>query len=111
MGAIMSMGVASANSILVVSFARERLAEGMAPLKAALEAGTTRFRPVLMTAAAMIVGMIPMAIGTGSGGSENAPLGRAVIGGLVVATFFTLVWVPLIFSFVHRHKNKDQITT
>ena len=106
MGAIMSIGVASANSILIVSFARERLAEGMAPLQAALEAGTTRFRPVLMTAAAMIIGMIPMAIGTGSGGAQNAPLGRAVIGGLVVATFFTLIWVPLIFSVVHRHKNK-----
>jgi CzcA family heavy metal efflux pump len=107
MGAIMSIGVASANSILVVSFARERLAEGMEPMKAALEAGTTRLRPVLMTAAAMVIGMIPMAIGTGSGGAENAPLGRAVIGGLVVATFFTLVWVPLVFSIMHRHKNKN----
>jgi multidrug efflux pump subunit AcrB len=107
MGAIMSIGVASANSILVVSFARERLAEGMEPMKAALEAGTTRLRPVLMTASAMVIGMVPMAIGSGSGGAENAPLGRAVIGGLVVATFFTLVWVPLIFSIMHRHKNKN----
>ncbi len=107
MGAIMSIGVASANSILVVSFAREKLAEGMDPIKSALEAGTTRLRPVLMTAAAMIIGMVPMAIGSGSGGAQNAPLGRAVIGGLVVATFFTLVWVPLIFSVMHRNKNKS----
>lgn len=102
MGAIMSIGVASANSILVVSFARERLAEGMPALQAALQAGATRFRPVLMTAAAMLIGMVPMAIGSGSGGAQNAPLGRAVIGGLAVATFFTLVWVPIVFSFVHR---------
>jgi multidrug efflux pump subunit AcrB len=106
MGAIMSIGVASANSILVVSFARERLAEGMDSTHAALAAGATRFRPVLMTAAAMLIGMVPMAIGSGSAGSQNAPLGRAVIGGLVVATFFTLVWVPLVFSFVHRNANK-----
>ncbi len=79
----------------------------MDPIKAALEAGTTRLRPVLMTAAAMIIGMVPMAIGSGSGGAQNAPLGRAVIGGLVVATFFTLIWVPLIFSFMHRNKNKN----
>jgi multidrug efflux pump subunit AcrB len=109
MGAIMSIGVASANSILVVSFARERLHEGMNSYQAALSAGVTRFRPVLMTAAAMIVGMVPMAIGTGSGGAENAPLGRAVIGGLGVATFFTLVWVPLVFSFVHRNVNKASL--
>ena len=106
MGAIMCIGVASANSILIVSFARERLAEGMAPIASALEAGATRFRPVLMTAAAMIIGMIPMAIGGGSGGGQNAPLGRAVIGGLVVATFFTLVWVPVVFSVVHRKANQ-----
>jgi multidrug efflux pump subunit AcrB len=105
MGAIMSIGVASANSILVVSFARERLAEGKNSTEAALAAGVTRFRPVLMTAAAMIIGMVPMAIGGSSGGGQNAPLGRAVIGGLVIATFFTLVWVPLIFSFVHRKAN------
>jgi multidrug efflux pump subunit AcrB len=107
MGAIMSIGVASANSILIVSFARERLAEGMTSTKAALEAGATRFRPVLMTAAAMIIGMIPMAIGGGAEGGQNAPLGRAVIGGLVVATFFTLAWVPVVFSVVHRKANKD----
>jgi CzcA family heavy metal efflux pump len=103
MGAIMSIGVASANSILVVSFARERLHEGMGALEAAIKAGATRFRPVLMTAAAMIIGMVPMAIGGGAGGDQNAPLGRAVIGGLVVATFFTLIWVPLVFSFIHRN--------
>jgi multidrug efflux pump subunit AcrB len=107
MGAIMSIGVASANSILVVSFARERLAEGMNATQAALAAGTTRFRPVLMTAAAMLIGMVPMAIGSGAGGSQNGPLGRAVIGGLVVATFFTLVWVPLVFSIVHRNAHKN----
>jgi CzcA family heavy metal efflux pump len=107
MGAIMSIGVASANSILVVTFARERLAEGMSALKAAEAAGATRFRPVLMTAAAMIIGMIPMAIGGGTGGGQNAPLGRAVVGGLVVATFFTLVWVPLVFSFIHRRANTE----
>jgi multidrug efflux pump subunit AcrB len=108
MGAIMSIGVASANSILVISFARERLAEGMNSLNAALAAGETRFRPVLMTAAAMIIGMVPMAIGSGSGGSQNAPLGRAVIGGLVVATFFTLIWVPLVFSVIHRKAHMKQ---
>ena len=109
MGAIMSIGVASANSILVVSFAREKLSEGKPSLQAALAAAATRFRPVLMTAAAMIIGMIPMALG-GSGGDENAPLGRAVIGGLIVATFFTLIWVPLVFSFMHRnvHNNSSR---
>lgn len=109
MGAIMSIGVASANSILVVSFARERLAEGMSATQAALAAGTTRFRPVLMTAAAMLIGMVPMAIGTGAGASQNAPLGRAVIGGLVVATFFTLIWVPLVFSIVHRNAHRKVV--
>ena len=106
MGAIMSIGVASANSILVVSFAREQLAEGADAVEAALRAGATRLRPVLMTAAAMIIGMIPMAIGSGAGGAQSAPLGRAVIGGLIVATFFTLVWVPVIFSIMHRHANQ-----
>jgi CzcA family heavy metal efflux pump len=106
MGAIMSIGVASANSILVVSFAREQLAEGMDSTQAAIKAGATRFRPVLMTAAAMIIGMVPMSIGSGAGGAQNAPLGRAVIGGLVIATFFTLIWVPLVFSIVHRHTGK-----
>ena len=106
----MSIGVASANSILVVSFAREKLAEGMPPLEAALKAAVTRFRPVLMTATAMIIGMLPMAMGTEASGAQNAPLGRAVLGGLIVATFFTLVWVPLVFSVVHgRKRNGSQL--
>ena len=103
-GAIMCMGVATANSILVVSFARERLAETGDAALAAVEAGITRFRPVLMTALAMIIGMAPMALGLGEGGEQNAPLGRAVIGGLVFATCATLVFVPVIFSIVHRRK-------
>ena len=103
-GAIMCMGVATANAILVVSFARERLAELGDATAAALEAGMTRFRPVLMTALAMIIGMLPMALGLGEGGEQNAPLGRAVIGGLLVATFATLLFVPVVFSLVHRKK-------
>jgi CzcA family heavy metal efflux pump len=103
-GAIMCMGVATANSILVVSFARERLdATGNAAI-AAVEAGITRFRPVLMTALAMIIGMAPMALGLGDGGEQNAPLGRAVIGGLIVATCATLMFVPVVFSIVHGRK-------
>jgi len=100
-GAIMTMGVATANSILLVSFARERLAAGIPPLSAALEAGATRIRPVLMTALAMIIGMIPMALGLGEGAEQNAPLGRAVIGGLVFATVSTLFFVPAVFAGVH----------
>jgi len=100
-GAIMCMGVGTANSILVVSFARERLEATGDAVKAALEAGFTRFRPVLMTALAMIIGMAPMALGLGEGGEQNAPLGRAVIGGLVVATFATLMFVPVVFAIVH----------
>jgi len=104
MGAIMCMGVATANSILVVSFARERLASHHDAIRAALEAGYTRFRPVLMTALAMIIGMIPMALGLGDGGEQNAPLGRAVIGGLLLATLATLIFVPAVFSLLHgRH--------
>ena len=103
-GAIMCMGVATANSILVVSFARERLAEHGEAVRAALEAGITRFRPVLMTALAMVIGMLPMALSLGEGGEQNAPLGRAVIGGLVVATFATLMFVPVIFSLAHRRR-------
>ena len=103
-GAIMCMGVATANSILVVSFARERLAELGDATAAALEAGMVRFRPVLMTALAMVIGMLPMAIGFGEGGEQNAPLGRAVIGGLIVATFATLMFVPVMFSLVHKRK-------
>ena len=101
-GAIMCMGVATANSVLVISFARERLEELGDPVAAALEAGFVRFRPVLMTALAMIIGMAPMALGLGEGGEQNAPLGRAVIGGLAFATVATLVFVPVVFSIVHR---------
>jgi multidrug efflux pump subunit AcrB len=101
-GAIMTVGVATANSILLVSFARQRLAEGVPPMTAALEAGSTRLRPVLMTALAMIIGMVPMALGLGDGGEQNAPLGRAVIGGLLFATVSTLVFVPLVFAALHR---------
>ncbi|MEN6543484.1 efflux RND transporter permease subunit [Parvibaculum sp.] len=105
-GAIMCMGVGTANSILVVSFARERLTTTGDATKAALEAGFTRFRPVLMTALAMIIGMAPMALGLGEGGEQNAPLGRAVIGGLIVATFATLMFVPVVFALVHgRHQT------
>lgn len=103
MGAIMCLGVATANSVLVVSFARENLHRGLDPLTAAWEAGVGRLRPVLMTALAMIIGMLPMALGLGEGGEQNAPLGRAVIGGLVVATFATLVFVPVVFCLLHRH--------
>jgi multidrug efflux pump subunit AcrB len=102
-GAIMCMGVATANSILVVSFARERLLATANSFRAALEAGTTRFRPVLMTALAMIIGMAPMALGLGEGGEQNAPLGRAVIGGLVFATCASLLFVPTLFALVHRN--------
>ncbi len=105
MGAIMTIGVASANSILMVTFANEQLAEGFESHEAALKAGYERFRPVIMTATAMIIGMIPMAIGGGQGGSQNAPIGRAVIGGLCFATFSTLLLVPLIFS-ISRRKRK-----
>jgi len=101
MGAIMCMGVATSNSILVVSFSKERLLEGKTPAEAALEAGYTRFRPVIMTALAMIIGMLPMSLGLGEGGEQNAPLGRAVIGGLLLATVATLFFVPVFFSFVH----------
>jgi len=104
-GAIMCMGVATANSILVVSFCRERLEETGDAIQAALEAGTTRFRPVLMTALAMIIGMAPMALALGEGGEQNAPLGRAVIGGLIFATCATLLFVPVVFSLVHGEKR------
>ncbi len=104
-GSIMCMGVATANSILVVSFARERLSFGDNAITAAVEAGFVRFRPVLMTALAMIIGMIPMALGLGDGGEQNAPLGRAVIGGLMFATCATLFFVPVVFSLVHSKQN------
>ncbi len=97
----MCVGVATANSILVVSFARERINEGATALQAALDAGFTRFRPVLMTALAMIIGMLPMALGIGDGGEQNAPLGRAVIGGLLFATIATLMFVPTVFAAIH----------
>jgi multidrug efflux pump subunit AcrB len=105
-GAIMTMGVATANSILVVSFARQRLQESATPLAAALESGATRIRPVLMTALAMIIGMIPMALGLGEGAEQNAPLGRAVIGGLVFATVSTLFFVPVLFAGVHQWRAR-----
>ena len=100
-GAIMCMGVATANSILVVSFAKDELARGQNAADAALDAGFSRFRPVLMTALAMIIGMVPMALGFGEGGEQNAPLGRAVIGGLTVATVATLFFVPATFALLH----------
>ena len=103
-GAIMCMGVATANSILVVSFARERLAATGDAVRAAMEAGYTRFRPVVMTATAMIIGMAPMALGLGEGGEQNAPLGRAVIGGLLFATIATLMFVPVVFSLAHGRR-------
>jgi multidrug efflux pump subunit AcrB len=105
-GAVMCMGVATANSILVISFARERMQEGRSAWDAALEAGYTRMRPVIMTALAMIIGMVPMSLGWGEGGEQNAPLGRAVIGGLVFATIATLFFVPVIFSVMHGGRRE-----
>jgi len=105
-GAIMCMGVATANSILVVSFSKERLQAGKTPVEAALEAGFTRFRPVLMTALAMIIGMLPISLGLGEGGEQNAPLGRAVIGGLLFATVATLFFVPVVFSMLHSRGRR-----
>jgi multidrug efflux pump subunit AcrB len=114
MGAIMSLGVATANSVLVISFAREQLAEGLSPVYAALEAGSTRLRAVLMTALAMMIGMVPMALGAGEGGEQNAPLARAVIGGLFLATIATLFFVPAVFALLHRNRpargtNEDML--
>lgn len=103
----MCMGVATANSVLVISFARERLELLGDSVAAALEAGFVRFRPVLMTALAMMMGMVPMALGLGEGGEQNAPLGRAVIGGLLFATVATLVLVPLLFSMVHDRRKPN----
>jgi multidrug efflux pump subunit AcrB len=104
-GSIMCMGVATANSILVVSFSKERVQEGLDPIHAAEEAGFTRFRPVIMTAMAMIIGMLPMAVGLGEGGEQNAPLGRAVIGGLMFATVATLLFVPSVYSLIHGFRK------
>ena len=107
-GAVMSIGVATANSILLISFARERMDEGLDPVRAAIEAGYTRMRPVIMTAMAMIIGMVPMALGLGEGGEQNAPLGRAVIGGLMFATVATLFFVPVVFSIFHGRRLKRE---
>jgi multidrug efflux pump subunit AcrB len=107
-GAIMCMGIATANSILLISFARERMEQGCGAVAAALDAGFTRFRPVLMTALAMILGMLPMAFALGDGGEQNAPLGRAVIGGLLVATCATLFFVPAAFSVLHRKDRNEK---
>ena len=110
-GAVMCMGVATANSILMVSFARERMDAGIPAVQAALEAGYTRIRPVLMTALAMIIGMLPMALGLGEGGEQNAPLGRAVIGGLLFATVATLLFVPSVFAIVHSRRAAQEHET
>ena len=107
-GAVMCMGVATANSILMVSFAREQMDEGMSAMKAAVSAGYTRVRPVLMTALAMIIGMVPMALGLGEGGEQNAPLGRAVIGGLLFATVATLFFVPSVFAIFHGRRERKR---
>ena len=104
-GAVMCMGVATANSILMVSFARDRMQVGVPAVQAALEAGYTRVRPVLMTALAMVIGMFPMSLGLGEGGEQNAPLGRAVIGGLLFATVATLFFVPCVFAMVHSRQE------
>jgi CzcA family heavy metal efflux pump len=106
MGAIMCIGVATSNSILVVTFAREQLAEHGDAFRAALEAGRTRLRPVIMTALAMIIGMVPMSLGLGEGGEQNAPLGRAVIGGLIISTIATLLFVPVVFSVIRGHRSR-----
>jgi multidrug efflux pump subunit AcrB len=106
MGAMMTVGVATANSILMVTFANERRAEGLSPLQAALLAGKTRLRPVMMTALAMIIGMLPMALSLGEGGEQNAPLGRAVIGGLLLATLSTLFFVPAMYSVMRKGEAK-----
>jgi multidrug efflux pump subunit AcrB len=105
MGAIMCMGVATANSVLIVTFANERLEQSKDAYRAALEAGYVRIRPVLMTAMAMVIGMVPMALGLGEGGEQNAPLGRAVIGGLIFATAATLFFVPAVFMLVRRKRH------
>jgi multidrug efflux pump subunit AcrB len=108
MGAIMSIGVATANSILLVTFANELRAQGAGAMEAAVTAGYTRLRPIIMTACAMIIGMVPMALGLGEGGEQNAPLARAVIGGLTLATFATLFFVPLMFTVIHGRNNSTQ---
>jgi len=106
MGAIMSIGVATANSILLVTFANQRRAEGTEVREAALSAAVTRLRPVLMTAGAMILGMLPMSLGLGEGGEQNAPIGKAVIGGLLVATFATLFFVPVAYRLLREKARR-----
>jgi multidrug efflux pump subunit AcrB len=110
MGAIMCLGVATSNSILLVTFATGELREGKNSMDAALQAGLVRLRPVIMTALAMIIGMVPMAMGIGEGAEQNAPLGRAVIGGLLIATIATLFFVPLVFSYLH-HTGYHRLAT
>jgi multidrug efflux pump subunit AcrB len=110
MGSIMCIGVATSNSILLITFANDQRHEGHDALSAALSAGTTRLRPVLMTALAMIIGMLPMSLGLGEGGEQNAPLGRAVIGGLMVATCYTLFFVPVMYSLLRRKPPKPEQT-
>ena len=109
MGAIMCIGVATSNSILMVTFANDQRRDGADAQSAALAAGRTRLRPVLMTALAMMIGMLPMSLGLGEGGEQNAPLGRAVIGGLLVATAFTLLFVPVMYSLLRRKAPKPEI--
>jgi len=109
MGAIMCLGVATANSVLVVTFARLNLDKGMSPLESALAAGAGRLRPVIMTACAMVIGMLPMSLGLGEGGEQNAPLARAVIGGLIFATVATLFFVPVVFSLCHRRTPPREV--
>jgi multidrug efflux pump subunit AcrB len=106
MGAIMSVGVASANSILLVTFAKEQRAHRLSALEAASAAGRTRLRPILMTSLAMVIGMLPMALGLGDGGEQNAPLGRAVIGGLLMGTVATLFLVPWLYSRLRKHQGE-----
>src|ERR1700754_1680271 len=110
MGAIMAMGVATANSVLLVTFADDHCELGRTAMQAAVDAGYARLRPVCMTALAMIIGMLPMALGLGEGGEQNAPLGRSVIGGLLVATFFTLVVVPVMYSLLRRKPPRMEVT-
>ena len=109
MGSIMAVGVSCANSILVVSFATEKMREGFSSVEAAIEAGYTRIRPVIMTASAMILGMLPMALGIGEGGEQNAPIGRTVIGGLLFATFATLAIVPMLFAILNKNKKYEKV--
>jgi multidrug efflux pump subunit AcrB len=110
MGAIMCMGVATANSVLVITFANEQFQEHHDAYQAALQAGYVRLRPVMMTAAAMIIGMVPMALGLGEGGEQNAPLGRAVIGGLIFATIATLLFVPTVFMVIRKRIGVSRLS-